>query len=150
MISSSVTKTRLHTAHQAPELTAPGRQIHPARLRDLGECQNLPRGALGKLRSQLTGPGTQPRGSQNTGRLRYHHTRTSWAPVVLIQMKVENLKPKDDLADVRVVSGRQPCVPELPAGWSMRPWLAGCRGGLDQLRGLSLGPRAPLTIDGSF
>jgi hypothetical protein len=59
------------------------------------------------------GPGTQPRGNQKTGRLRYHHTRTSCAPVVLIQMNVENLTPKDVLADVRVVSGVS-YVPQRP------------------------------------
>jgi hypothetical protein len=107
-ISSPVARTRLHTAHQAPELTEPvstfsERPVSIISHRPVkwGRMWNSPFGALGRLNTHATGAGTQPCGSQKTGCLRYHHTRTSWTPVVRTQRREEKRKQKDDLADPR-------------------------------------------------
>ena len=92
-----------HEARKGRWSSGPGRHALPVDVRR----RHSPLGALGKLSIHATGPGAQPAGSQNTGCLRYHHTSTSWAPVVVIQIREENLVPKDDLADVKVLSKRQ-------------------------------------------
>lgn len=76
-------------------------------LQAVRRSDNIPVGALGKLNTQATGPGTQPFGSQKMGCFLYHHTNPNCAPVVKTQMALLNLTANPVLADVNDVSDRQ-------------------------------------------
>lgn len=64
--------------------------IEPPAIRSYNREDDLPKGALGKLRIQTNIEGNQELGNQNTGFDLYHQTKNCCDPVVIIHRKEQD------------------------------------------------------------